>query len=318
MKIVILDGYSINPGDLDWKQIEEIGELTVYDRTAPEDIVSAVGDAEIVLTNKVVFTAEIMDKLPQLKYIGVLATGYNVVDIVAAAERGIIVTNIAAYSTDSVAQMTFAHLLNITNRVGHYGKQVKNLRWSYNKDFCYWDTKLMELAGKTMGIIGFGKIGMRVAEIARCFGMDVFVVTHRNSADLPEGIQKTTLDGVLAVSDVLSLHCPLNDETREIINEATLAKMKPTAILINTGRGALINEDAVAKALCAGTLAGFGADVLCQEPPSADNPLFKAPNCYITPHTAWATPEARRRLVAIAVQNIKAFLEGTPINVVSK
>ena len=318
MKIVILDGYSINPGDLDWKQIEEIGELTVYDRTAPEDIVSAVGDAEIVLTNKVVFTAEIMDRLPQLKYIGVLATGYNVVDIVAAAERGIIVTNIAAYSTDSVAQMTFAHLLNITNRVGHYGKQVKNLRWSYNKDFCYWDTKLMELAGKTMGIIGFGKIGMRVAEIARCFGMDVFVVTHRNSADLPEGIQKTTLDGVLAVSDVLSLHCPLNDETREIINEATLAKMKPTAILINTGRGALINEDAVAKALCAGTLAGFGADVLCQEPPSADNPLFKAPNCYITPHTAWATPEARRRLVAIAAQNIKAFLAGAPINVVSK
>ena len=317
MKIVILDGYSINPGDLDWKQIEEIGELTVYDRTAPEDIVSAVGDAEIVLTNKVVFTAEIMDRLPQLKYIGVLATGYNVVDVVAAAERGIIVTNIAAYSTDSVAQMTFAHLLNITNRVGHYGKQVKNLRWSSNKDFCYWDTKLMELAGKTMGIIGFGKIGMRVAEIARCFGMDVFVVTHRNSADLPEGIQKTTLDGVLAVSDVLSLHCPLNDETREIINEATLAKMKPTAILINTGRGALINEDAVAKALCAGTLAGFGADVLCQEPPSADNPLFKAPNCYITPHTAWATSEARRRLVAIAAQNIKAFIEGTPINVVS-
>ncbi|MCH5312503.1 MAG: D-2-hydroxyacid dehydrogenase [Prevotella sp.] len=317
MKIVILDGYSINPGDLDWKQIEEIGELTVYDRTAPEDIVSAVGDAEIVLTNKVVFTAEIMDRLPQLKYIGVLATGYNVVDTVAAAERGIIVTNIAAYSTDSVAQMTFAHLLNITNRVGHYGKQVKNLRWSYNKDFCYWDTKLMELAGKTMGIIGFGKIGMRVAEIARCFGMDVFVVTHRNSADLPEGIQKTTLDGVLAVSDVLSLHCPLNDETREIINEATLAKMKPTVILINTGRGALINEDAVAKALCAGTLAGFGADVLCQEPPSADNPLFKAPNCYITPHTAWATPEARHRLVAIAAQNIKAYLSGAPINVVN-
>lgn len=316
MKIVILDGYTINPGDLDWSQIEALGEVKVYDRTVPSDVIKRSIDADIILTNKVVISAEIMDELPKLKYIGVLATGYNVVDLASAKKHNIIVTNIAAYSTDSVAQMTFAHLLNITNRVGHYGKQVKNLRWSANKDFCYWDTKLMELAGKTMGIIGFGKIGMRVAEIARCFGMDVFVVTHRNSTDLPDGIQKTTLDGGLSVSDVLSLHCPLTEETREIINATTLAKMKSTAILINTGRGGLINETAVAEALYAGKLGGFGADVLSQEPPKADNPLFKAPNCYITPHTAWATPEARRRLIDIAAGNIKAFLCGKPENVV--
>jgi len=317
MKTVILDGYTINPGDIDWAEIEETGDVTIFDRTAPSEIIARAKDAEIILTNKVIISADVMDAVPGLKYIGVLATGYNVVDTEAAKERGITVTNIAAYSTDSVAQMTFAHLLNITNRVGHYGKQVKNLRWSSNKDFCYWDTKLMELAGKTMGIIGYGKIGMRVAEIARCFGMDVFVVTHRNSSDLPDGIQKTTLDGVLAISDVLSLHCPLTDETREIINKRTLAKMKHNAILINTGRGGLVDESAVAEALCTGNLGGFGADVLCQEPPSADNPLFKAPNCYITPHTAWATPEARRRLISIAAANIRAFIAGKPVNVVS-
>lgn len=316
MKTVILDGYTVNPGDLDWTSVQELGATTIYDRTAPDKVLERAASAEALLTNKVVISAEIINQLPHLKYIGVLATGYNVVDIEAAKDRGITVTNIPAYSTDSVAQMTFAHLFNITNRVAHYGKQVRNLRWSQNKDFCYWDTKLMELSGKTMGIIGFGKIGMRVAEIALCFGMDVYVVTHRNATDLPDGIQKTTLDGVLAVSDVLSLHCPLNDKTRGIINRESLAKMKPGAILINTGRGLLVDEQAVADALCAGRLGGFGADVLCQEPPSADNPLFKAPNCYITPHTAWATPEARRRLIGIAADNIRAYLAGTPVNVV--
>lgn len=316
MKTVILDGYTVNPGDLDWTSVQELGATTIYDRTAPDKVLERAASAEALLTNKVVISAEIINQLPHLKYIGVLATGYNVVDIEAAKDRGITVTNIPAYSTNSVAQMTFAHLFNITNRVAHYGKQVRNLRWSQNKDFCYWDTKLMELSGKTMGIIGFGKIGMRVAEIALCFGMDVYVVTHRNATDLPDGIQKTTLDGVLAVSDVLSLHCPLNDKTRGIINRESLAKMKPGAILINTGRGPLVDEQAVADALCAGRLGGFGADVLCQEPPSADNPLFKAPNCYITPHTAWATPEARRRLIGIAADNIRAYLAETPVNVV--
>lgn len=316
MKTVILDGYTVNPGDLDWTSVQELGATTIYDRTAPDKVLERAASAEALLTNKVVISAEIINQLPHLKYIGVLATGYNVVDIEAAKDRGITVTNIPAYSTDSVAQMTFAHLFNITNRVAHYGKQVRNLRWSQNKDFCYWDTKLMELSGKTMGIIGFGKIGMRVAEIALCFGMDVYVVTHRNATDLPDGIQKTTLDGVLAVSDVLSLHCPLNDKTRGIINRESLAKIKPGAILINTGRGPLVDEQAVADALCAGRLGGFGADVLCQEPPSADNPLFKAPNCYITPHTAWATPEARRRLIGIAADNIRAYLAETPVNVV--
>lgn len=316
MKTVILDGYTVNPGDLDWTNVQELGATTIYDRTAPDEVLERAASAEALLTNKVVISAEIINQLPHLKYIGVLATGYNVVDIEAAKDRGITVTNIPAYSTDSVAQMTFAHLFNITNRVAHYGKQVRNLRWSQNKDFCYWDTKLMELSGKTMGIIGFGKIGMRVAEIALCFGMDVYVVTHRNATDLPDGIQKTMLDGVLAVSDVLSLHCPLNDKTRGIINRESLAKIKPGAILINTGRGPLVDEQAVADALCAGRLGGFGADVLCQEPPSADNPLFKAPNCYITPHTAWATPEARRRLIGIAADNIRAYLAGTPVNVV--
>lgn len=316
MKTVILDGYTVNPGDLDWTSVQELGATTIYDRTAPDKVLERAASAEALLTNKVVISAEIINQLPHLKYIGVLATGYNVVDIEAAKDRGITVTNIPAYSTDSVAQMTFAHLFNITNRVAHYGKQVRNLRWSQNKDFCYWDTKLIELSGKTMGIIGFGKIGMRVAEIALCFGMDVYVVTHRNATDLPDGIQKTTLDGVLAVSDVLSLHCPLNDKTRGIINRENLAKIKPGAILINTGRGPLVDEQAVADALCAGRLGGFGADVLCQEPPSADNPLFKAPNCYITPHTAWATPEARRRLIGIAADNIRAYLAGTPVNVV--
>ena len=316
MKTVILDGYTVNPGDLDWTSVQELGATTIYDRTAPDEVLEHAASAEALLTNKVVISAEIINQLPHLKYIGVLATGYNVVDIEAAKDRGITVTNIPAYSTDSVAQMTFAHLFNITNRVAHYGKQVRNLRWSQNKDFCYWDTKLMELSGKTMGIIGFGKIGMRVAEIALCFGMDVYVVTHRNATDLPDGIHKTTLDGVLAVSDVLSLHCPLNDKTRGIINRESLAKIKPGAILINTGRGPLVDEQAVADALCAGRLGGLGADVLCQEPPSADNPLFKAPNCYITPHTAWATPEARRRLIGIAADNIRAYLAETPVNVV--
>ena len=260
--------------------------------------------------------SETMAALPDLKYIGVMATGYNVVDINAARERGIIITNIPAYSTDSVAQMVFAHILNITNSVAHYAEANRKGRWSSNADFCYWDTQLTELAGKTIGIVGLGHIGKKVARIARDFGMDVFAYTSKHSASLPDGIQKTTLEGLLGVSDILTLHCPLNDDTREMINAETIKRMKHGAILINTGRGPLGNEYDVACALKSGQLGGYGADVMCQEPPAADNPLFDAPNAFITPHVAWATLEARGRLMKTAVENIKAFANGDPINVV--
>ena len=317
MKIVVLDGYAANPGDVSWEAMQSLGELTVYDRTAPDEVLERAAEADAVLTNKVVITAAMMAQLPALKYIGVLATGYNVVDVKAAREQGIIVTNIPAYSTDSVAQLTFAHILNITHRVGHYAIQNRQGRWSSNPDFVYWDTPLHELAGKTIGIVGLGNIGWKVAIIARDFGMDVFAMTSKNSADLPEGIQKTTLEGLLSVSDILTLHCPLTDSTREMINRETIEKMKSGAILINTGRGPLVNEADVAEALRTGRLGAYGADVMCSEPPSADNPLLSAPNSYITPHIAWATYEARVRLVDIAIGNVKAFCEGNPVNVVN-
>ena len=257
MKIVVLDGYSVNPGDLSWNGIKELGDLTVYDRTSPDDVVSRAEQADIVLTNKVVLSDAIMAKLPNLKYIGVLATGVNIVDIAAARKRGVIVTNVPAYSTDSVVQMTFAHILNITNRVAHYSKQNRNGRWSSNEDFCYWDTPLNELAGKTLGVVGLGSIGYKVACIARDFGMDVFAFTSKNSADLPDGIQKTTLDGLLGISDIVTLHCPLTETTKEMINKATLKKMKKGSILINTGRGPLVNENDVAEALNEGCSGGM-------------------------------------------------------------
>ena len=291
--------------------------MEVYPRTAPEDVIDRCFNAEIVLTNKVVFNKKNLVELPRLKYIGVLATGYNVVDVDTAADLDIVVTNIPSYSTDSVVQMTFAHILAMTNRVEHYTLQNRNSRWSNNPDFVYWDTPLIELAGKTMGIVGLGNIGMKVALLARCFGMEVFAFTSKASSALPEGIQKTTFEGLLSVSDILSLHCPLNRSTREIINATTLAKMKPGALLVNTGRGPLVNESDVADALRSGQLGGYGADVMCQEPPSEDNPLFSAPNAYITPHIAWATYEARQRLMSIAVGNVKAFIEGSPVNVVN-
>ena len=317
MKIVVLDGYGLNPGDLSWEALEALGDVDIYPRTAPEDVIDRCFDAEIVLTNKVVFNKKILVSLPRLRYIGVLATGYNVVDVDAAANLDIVVTNIPAYSTDSVVQNTFAHILAMANRVEHYTMQNRKGRWSASPDFVYWDTPLMELAGKTMGIVGLGAIGMRVAKLARCFGMEVYAYTSKASSDLPEGIQKTTFEGLLAVSDILSLHCPLNHATREIINASSIAKMKPGALLVNTGRGPLVNEQDVADALNSGQLGGYGADVMCQEPPSADNPLFSAPNAYITPHVAWATYEARQRLMAIATGNVKAFIDGKPVNVVN-
>ena len=317
MKIVVLDGYGVNPGDLSWETLEALGDVEVYPRTAPEDVIDRCFNAEIILTNKVVINKQILVSLPRLKYIGVLATGYNVVDIDTASDLDIIVTNIPAYSTDSVVQMTFAHILTMTNRVEHYTQQNRNGRWSNNPDFVYWDTPLIELAGKTMGIVGLGNIGMKVAQLARCFGMEVYAFTSKASSLLPEGIQKTTFEGLLSVSDILSLHCPLNRSTREMINASSLAKMKEGALLINTGRGPLVNEADVAEALRSGHLGGYGADVMCQEPPAEDNPLFSAPNAYITPHIAWATFEARKRLIAIAVGNVKAFIDGNPVNVVN-
>ena len=317
MKIVVLDGYGVNPGDLSWETLEALGDVEVYPRTAPEDVIDRCFNAEIILTNKVVLNKQILVSLPRLKYIGVLATGYNVVDVDTASDLDIIVTNIPAYSTDSVVQMTFAHILTMTNRVEHYTQQNRNGRGSNNPGFVYWDTPLIELAGKTMGIVGLGNIGMKVAQLARCFGMEVYAFTSKASSLLPEGIQKTTFEGLLSVSDILSLHCPLNRSTREMINASSLAKMKEGALLINTGRGPLVNEADVAEALRSGHLGGYGADVMCQEPPAEDNPLFSAPNAYITPHIAWATFEARKRLIAIAVGNVKAFIDGNPVNVVN-
>ena len=284
MKIVILDGYSANPGDLSWKELEKLGEVTVYDRTKPSETVARAANSDIVLTNKVVINKDVMAQLPQLKYIGVLATGYNVVDIEAAHERGIIVTNVPAYSTESVAQMVFAHLLTVTNRTEHYAIQNRSGRWTENPDFCYWDFPHQELNGKTFGIVGLGNIGQRVAQIAQAFGMKVKALTSKAAEALPNGIEKATIEGLLATSDVLSLHCPLTDNTRHLINAATLQQMKPSAILINTGRGPLIDDQAVAEALAEGRLAAFCADVLTEEPPKADNPLLSQPNAFITPH----------------------------------
>ena len=309
MKIVILDGFTANPGDLSWKGLEELGMLTVYDRTRPEETVARAAEADIVLTNKVA-------QLPQLKYIGVLATGYNVVDIEAAHERGIIVTNVPAYSTESVAQMVFAHLLTVTNRTEHYAIQNRQGRWSKNPDFCYWDFPHLELAGKTFGIVGLGNIGRRVAEIALAFGMQVKALTSKSADTLPAGIEKADLEALLATSDVISLHCPLTDTTRHLINRDTLSKMRPSAILINTGRGPLVDDQAVASALAKGQLAAFCADVLTEEPPKANNPLLSQPNAFITPHIAWATEEARSRLLQVAISNVQAFLNAKPQNVV--
>lgn len=316
MNIVILDGYTANPGDLTWKPLKVIGTLTVYDRTRPEDTILRAKDAEIVLTNKVCLRRQEIEQLPKLKYIGVLATGYNVVDVEAARERGIIVTNVPAYSTESVAQMAFAHLLTVTNRTEHYAIQNRNGKWTSCPDFAYWDTPLTELANKTFGIVGLGNIGKRVAAIAQAFGMKVLAYTSKRVEDLPSGIIKRTMAELLAESDVVSLHCPLTPDTRHLINRETIGRMKPSAILINTGRGPLVNEQDVAEALKAGRLRAYCADVLSEEPPRADNPLLQCENAFITPHIAWATEEARTRLIAVAIDNVKAFVKGMPKNVV--
>jgi glycerate dehydrogenase len=318
MKIIVLDGYGLNPGDLTWEGFEELGELTVYDRTSPSELLERAAGAEALVTNKTLITSENMDALPDLKYIGVLATGYNVVDIDAAKARGIVVTNIPAYSTASVAQMVFAHILNITQRVGYYADENKRGRWTKNADFCYWDTHLVELQGKKMGIVGFGNIGQATARIAQAFGMEVCVYSSKPQFALPSGIKKMEMDELFEECDVVSLHCPLTPDTKEMVNANRLSKMKPNAILINTGRGPLINEQDLADALNEGKIAAAGLDVLSVEPSVEGNPLLGARNCFITPHIAWATLEARTRLMDIAVQNLKSYQKGQIVNNVAR
>ena len=318
MKIVILDGYAANPGDLSWDEMKQLGECTIYDRTSPAEVLERAQGAEVLLTNKTVLDAETINALPSLRYIGVLATGYNIVDTEAARARGVIVTNIPAYSTDSVAQMVFAHLLNICQQVQHHSEEVRRGRWAATPDFCFWDTPLIELSGKKIGLVGLGHTGMKTARIAIAFGMEVYAYTSKSHFQLPPEIKKMELDELFAECDIISLHCPLTEETREMVNARRIALMKPTAILINTGRGPLINEQDLADALNNGRIYAAGVDVLSQEPPRADNPLLTARNCYITPHIAWASTAARERLMQIALENVKAYQEGKPIHVVNK
>lgn len=313
MKICILDGYFLNPGDLDWSPVERLGDVTLFDRTPADKIVERAADADIVLTNKVPFSADTLRQLPRLRFICVLATGYNIIDTEAAARQGVVVANIPAYSTMSVAQMAFAHILNITNHVASYAREVADGKWTNCPDFCFWDSALTELAGKTMGIVGLGNTGMATARIAVAMGMKVVAMTSKSADTLPEGITPAPLDDVLASADVVSLHCPLTPSTRHLINAASIAKMQPSAILINTGRGPLVDEQAVADALNGGRLAAFGADVLSQEPPHGDNPLLSARNCFLTPHIAWATLEARTRLMSTATENVRQFIAGEPV-----
>ena len=318
MKIVVLDGYAANPGDLSWEGLEALGQCVVYPRTSANELLERAADAEILLTNKVIINKEAMEALPQLKYIGVLATGYNVVDVEAARERGIVVTNIPAYSTPSVAQMVFAHILNITQRVGHYADEARQGVCTASQDFSYSNTPLWELQGKKIGIVGLGNTGYNTARIAIGFGMKVYAYTSKSRLQLPPEIRKVELDELFATCDIVSLHCPLTADTHHLVNESRLKLMKPTAILINTGRGPLVDEQALADALNNGTIYAAGVDVLSTEPPTADNPLLSAKNCFITPHIAWATQEARQRLMEIACNNVEQFIKNKPINVVSK
>lgn len=318
MKIVVLDGYAMNPGDLSWNGMEKLGQLTVFDRTPKELVVERIGDAEIVLTNKVVLSREVLDKTPSLKYIGVMATGYNVVDTAAARELGITVTNVPAYSTDSVAQLVFAFILEFCHHVGEHSRAVQEGAWTKSRDFAFWNFPLIELAHKTLGLIGYGAIGQAVAQLAVAFGMNVEVYSRTVRKELETGkIKFVTLEEILAESDFISLHCPLTEETKELINRDTLSRVKSGAFLINTSRGPVISEQDVADALNSGRLAGAAVDVVSAEPISGDNPLLGAKNCIITPHFGWAPFEARTRLMDTLIKNVGAFMAGRPINVVN-
>ena len=317
MTIVVLDGHTLNPGDLRWDELQALGGCDVYERTPPPEVLARARNAEIVLTNKTVLGREQIESLPALKYIGVLATGTNVVDLAAARERNIPVTNVPSYATSSVAQLTFALLLELTLHAGRHSESVRNGGWSRSQDFCYWEEPLVELAGLTMGLIGFGSIGQAVARIALAHEMNVLACVRRPRADGQAGVRFADLETVFRQSDVVSLHCPLTPDTRHLINARRLSWMKPTSFLINTGRGPLVDEPALADALNSGRIAGAGLDVLSVEPPPPDNPLLQAKNCVITPHFGWATRAARVRLMKVAVENVRAFLNGKPQNVVN-
>ena len=317
MKIVNLDGYTTNPGDLSWVGIEQFGELTTYDRTSPEQVVERAKDADILLINKTVINAEMLKQMPKLKYVGLQSTGYNVIDGKAARELGITISNIPAYSTNAVAQLVFAFILEITNKVSLHSNSVHNDEWVNCPDFCYWKGSLTELDGKTIGIVGFGSIGKRVANIAKAFGLKVNVYTPHPKPEEFKDICFVDFDTLLKESDIVTCHCPLTPETTGIINAEALAKMKSSAILINTSRGPVVDDKALAEALNNGRIQAAGLDVLTTEPPKADNPLLKAKNCYITPHIAWAGFETRKRLMTILEENLKAFLDGKPQNVVN-
>ena len=316
MRIVVLDGFTLNPGDLSWNELKSLGECEIYDRSPPPDVVKRAADAEIVLTNKTVLNREQILALPRLKYVGVLATGYNIVDVAAARDRNIPVTNVPTYGTRSVAQHTFSLLLELTQHVGHHAQTVRDSRWTNGPDFCYWDYPLVELDALTMGIVGFGRIGKAVAELAMAFGMNV-LATSPTTRPAPGGVQFVELESLFRQSDVVSLHCPLTPRTNNLVNAKRLALMKPTAFLLNTSRGGLVEEQALADALNSGRIAGAAVDVLSLEPPPADNPLLRAKNCLVTPHIAWATRAARSRLLATAVANLRAFLDGRAQNVVT-
>jgi len=317
MHMVVLDGYTLNPGDLSWDELRALGPCVIHDRTAPRDVVARAQDAEIVFTNKTPLDRDALQSLPKLRYIGLLATGYNVVDVRFARERNIVVTNIPTYGTRSVAQHVFALLLELAQRVGHHAETVRGGRWSACPDFCYWDDPLIELEGLTMGIVGFGRIGQAVANLADAFGMKTLAHDLQPPPTLPPYARLVDLDTLFAQSDVVSLHCPLTAESAGLVNARRLAMMKSSAFLINTSRGPLVNEADLAAALNAGQIAGAGLDVLAVEPPRADNPLLTARRCYITPHIAWATRAARARLMRVAVENLRAFLDGRPVNVVN-
>ncbi|MBM3836030.1 MAG: D-2-hydroxyacid dehydrogenase [Verrucomicrobia bacterium] len=317
MNIVVLDGFTLNPGDLSWDALRSLGSSDIYDRTAANDVVPRARDAEIVLTNKTVLNHEQIKSLPKLRYIGVLATGYNIVDVAAAREQNVPVTNVPTYGTKSVAQMTLALLLELTQHVGHHAQTARAGRWTKSPDFCYWDFPLVELEGLTMGIVGYGRIGSAVGELAAAFGMRVLAHSARPPKRPAPNALFVSLDELFTASDVISLHCPLTPETKHLVNAARLSQMKPSLFLINTSRGPLVDEQALADALNDGRIAGAGLDVLAVEPPRPENPLLKAKNCLVTPHIAWATRAARARLMETAVANVRAFLRGEPQNVVN-